>query len=218
MRGAGFGPSIMKFTLTYDGDLRANGKPRQKWEIRKHLRPQIEELWRITPVLQVLNRFPWASLSQGFYEVEVHHSVLGQARQKPAYGEWIPLCDEITRGNRRFFPLIRNSLGLRCTLKIIFLRKEEPGGVYQGGDMDNRLKTLFDALSIPNPDQIIDDLTMDDPIYCLLEDDSLISGISIETHRLLSAPASSQHQVRLIIEVDIKVVQPRSYNHRFLGD
>ena len=107
-------------------------------------------------------------------------------------------------------PLVRESLSLHCGLKIIYLRKEDIGNlVYQGGDVDNRIKTLFDALSVPNEDQIIDDPNTDDPIYCLLEDDRLISGFSIETQRLLSNPNASTHDVRLVIEVDVRS-QPSS--------
>ena len=102
--------------------------------------------------------------------------------------------------------------------KILFLRKENPGRVYQGGDLDNRLKTLFDALSIPNDSQILQDKTIDDPICCLLEDDSLIKRIDVDTQRLLSRPNSSQHEVSLVIEVDVRVTEARLYNHPFLGD
>lgn len=83
--------------------------------------------------------------------------------------------------------------------------------------MDNRLKTLFDSLSIPNADQIVDDPDLEEPIYCLLEDDRLISGLSVETDRLLHMPNTTKHQVRLVIEVDVRVAQPRAYNEGFLG-
>jgi hypothetical protein len=87
-----------------------------------------------------------------------------------------------------------------------------------GGDLDNRLKTLFDALSVPNPDQIVDDKTIDDPIHCLLEDDSLITKIDVDSQRLLSRPNASKHEVQLIIEVDVRVTQSRTYNQPFWGD
>jgi hypothetical protein len=100
----------------------------------------------------------------------------------------------------------------------MFLRKESPGKIYQGGDLDNRLKTLFDALAIPNVDQIIRGDDFESPIYCLLEDDSLIASLSVETHRLLSQPNASDHEVRLLIEVDVRVTNSRFYNQAFLGD
>jgi hypothetical protein len=87
--------------------------------------------------------------------------------------------------------------------------------------MDNRLKTLFDALSVPvNEQQVIKDDDDNDgaPMHCLLEDDSLIRGLSVETHRLLARPDASDHEVVLVIEVDIRVAQARPYNQLFLGD
>jgi hypothetical protein len=86
------------------------------------------------------------------------------------------------------------------------------------GALDNRLKTLFDALSVPNQDQIVDDPSISSPVYCLLEDDALVSGLTIETHRLLSSPCTGKNEVRLLIEVDVKVIHPHLYNHLFLGD
>ena len=131
----------------------------------------------------------------------------------------IDLCAPIERGGRKFVPLVRESHALNCALKITFLRKEEPGRVYQGGDMDNRLKTLFDALAIPSADQIVNDGgNADEPIYCVLEDDRLITGFNVESHRLLTKPGVSERHVQLLIEVEVRLTQARSYNQFFLGD
>ena len=116
---------------------------------------------------------------------------------------------------------MRERLLLKCGLKILFLRKEPAGRVYQGGDLDNRLKTLFDALSVPQIDQIPQNersTSTSDPIYCLVEDDALITAVSVETHRLLAKPGASKYQVQLVVEVDVGVTQSRQYNQTFLGD
>lgn len=42
----------MQFTLTYDGQLAANGRPSQKHDIRLALYPQLRELWNHKPLLQ----------------------------------------------------------------------------------------------------------------------------------------------------------------------
>jgi hypothetical protein len=112
---------------------------------------------------------------------------------------------------------VRDSLALRCGLKILFLRKEPPGRVYQGGDIDNRLKTLFDSLSVPNRDQAVDERS-DEPIHCLLENDALITRIDVDTQRWLIHPRASKHQVLLAIEVDVRVTDSRLYNQPFLGE
>ena len=62
-----------------------------------------------------------------------------------------------------------------------------------------------------NQNQIVNDSTVNDLVYCLLEDDLLISGILVETQRLLSRANSSKHEVRFVIEVEIRVVKPRAY-------
>ena len=212
----------MKFTLTYDGELKANS-PKQKWEIRKAFAPQLEELRRINPGLSMLAQPRHVPITPGIPVWEVHHSadarvaeILDNYSSLPS--DWIDVCRPVVVKDRQFLPIVRNSLALKCGLKIIFLRKEESGRVYQGGDMDNRLKTLFDARSVPNKDQLVDDPSVSDPIHCLLEDDALISGIYIETQRLLGKTDGSKHEVRLIIEVDVRVAISRTYNQLFLGE
>ena len=70
-------------------------------------------------------------------------------------------------------------------LSMTRLRPEPPGGlVTQGGDIDNRLKTLFDALSMPRhagalPSELID--PDENPLCCLLKDDGLIVSLSVRT-------------------------------------
>ena len=171
------------------------------------IRGQIRNGWALA-----VNRGP-------FIVAETHHEYQKPTPyQPPKHGE-IDLCAPIQKGNRLFKPLVRNSFALVCGLKILFLRKERPGAVYQGGDLDNRINTLLDSLSIPaNSEQIINDPTIADPILCLVEDDSLITGISVETERLLSGPNTSDSEVRLVIEVDVRVTDARTYNTLFLGN
>jgi hypothetical protein len=120
-----------------------------------------------------------------------------------------------------FRPLVRKSLDLACGIHILFLRKEEPGSLIErGGDLDNRLKTLFDGLRMPTSDDFsaVINGPCDDPLNCLLEDDSLITDCDIRTDRLLSRPNSNKSEVRLIIEVDIKVMRVQPYNLPVLSD
>ena len=105
-------------------------------------------------------------------QIDTHHTLDSWMAPHTTGGlDNIDLCAPVERGLWKFIPLIRNSLALRAGIRIIFLRKEAPGRVYQGGDMDNRLKTLFDALSVPNADQVVGEPTDNPDIYCLLEDD-----------------------------------------------
>jgi hypothetical protein len=59
------------------------------------------------------------------------------------------------------------------------MRPDDPGAIVQRADIDNRLKTLFDALRCPANAQQIPDGWMptpeDQPLHCLLDDDRLIT-------------------------------------------
>jgi len=108
-----------------------------------------------------------------------------------------------------FIPLVTKQHAVTCHLDILFLRSGQPGSHIIGGDLDNRLKTLFDALRIPHnenelpPDSFPEE--DEDPFRCLLEDDSLITAHSVTTDRLL-VPAQKADDVRLIIQVQIEPV------------
>jgi hypothetical protein len=212
----------MKFTLLYEGELPSSGnsskKVRKKWEIREHFDPQLRELWRVHPALLLATRNSIVPQTGGFWMIDTHHSDQTAPSTRAMGPNDIDLCAEINRGGRRFYPLVRETFGLTCTLEILFLRRENPGRVYQGGDLDNRIKTLLDALSIPQVDQIVADATIADPIFCLLEDDSKIAGLTVVSERLLSSSQAPQSHVNLIIRVNVQVTQARSYNLAFVGD
>lgn len=227
-----FGLPFMKFTLTYDGPLRSSGnKPKNddKWAIRKALHPQLDALWRTHPALHEVwdNRhFPKYG---GAPFAQTHHLHPGPinpfqrmniAAPRNANRDEliIDLCEPIEKHGCWFQPLIRESFALHCGLKISFLRQELPGKVYQGGDMDGRIKTLLDALTMPqHVEQVLEPGDQSKPIQCLLEDDSMVSGLAVESERLLTDGNQSRDYVRLTIEVDVRVRQATIYNHSFLG-
>lgn len=76
-----------------------------------------------------------------------------------------------------FVPLVTQELDLICGLDILFLRPDRPGSIWKG-DIDNRIKTLLDALALPLPS---DDYNLrtpeadEQPFFCLLEEDKLIT-------------------------------------------
>jgi hypothetical protein len=73
---------------------------------------------------------------------------------------------------------------------VLILRPEQPGAISRGADIDNRLKTLFDALRYPDKSQEIPadwrPVVGEDPLFCLLEDDRLVTRVNVETDRLLA--------------------------------
>jgi hypothetical protein len=190
----------------------------KKWDIRKKIDPQLRELWKVNHVLRQLEtRRYWPK--GGGWLIEGHHS-----NESPEHNhkgpDSIDLIEEIPKGGRSFLPLVRDSLLLVCGLKILFLRKEKPGKIYIGGDIDNRIKVFLDRLCVPShSDSVIkSDESITDPIYCLLEDDGLISNISVETHSLLSGGDCSDSDVKMIVEVDVRATRFTAYNSVFLGE
>src|SRR5581483_8200349 len=120
----GEGPSglrVMKFTLTYQGELRANDDFRRKWAIRSHFHPQLEELWQISPTLQRVWRQRMVPPG-GWMRLETHHSLdrdLNPNHEQITAGAVSPqmdLCAPIPVGGRNFRPLVRDSYALLCGL------------------------------------------------------------------------------------------------------
>ncbi|MGO9025279.1 MAG: hypothetical protein ACLQIQ_13435 [Beijerinckiaceae bacterium] len=218
-----YGAPLMKFTLTYDGSLPASAnkaKNQAKWDIRAKFHPQLKDLWANHPALSAFEiegryfpRSGGATLRQ-----EHHLNPLGVKWGPTDPSSVYDLCESIEKHGAWFRPLVRESCALHCGLKIIFLRKERPGKIYQGGDIDGRIKTLLDALTMPqHVEQVLEKTPHDDPIYCLLEEDSLVSGLQVETERLLTTDDYPVDYARLIIEVDVRVRQAMIYNQSFLG-
>ena len=175
----------MEFTLLYDGQLKTKGKPAHKQEIRRTFHAQLKNLWQQVPLCDLAR-------------------IIGE---KPQEGE-LSIIRKV--GKFTFAPLISEKLKLTGELSIIFLRPEPPGSVItQGGDIDNRLKTLFDALRMPKVDNEIpngDEPASDEhPFFCVFEDDNLITKVSVQTDRLLQ-PDLSENEVRLIIGVKTKIL------------
>src|SRR5438874_1452325 len=108
----------MKFTLTYEDELRANDSWRRKWEIRKHFHPQLQELWRVSPAIRSVQRNRYLPKG-GFWNIDIHHSQVDERRPAQHTTEQIDLLAPITVADRMFLPLVRDSLALQCALKIV---------------------------------------------------------------------------------------------------
>ena len=175
----------MEFTLFYEGELRSNGDAAHKQKIRRALHPQLKRLWQLDPLASCQNyvQYPPTSIPSTISLIEVV-------------------------GDFTFAPLISDKLGLAACIKITMLRPERPGQiVQQSGDIDNRLKTLFDALSVPphlNQIPFGDRPTATEaPFFCLLQDDRLITSVSVESERLLTQDESA-HNSHVVILVHVK--------------
>jgi hypothetical protein len=222
---------LMKFTLIYDGDLPANGKRAvYATTMRNCFHDQLADLWQSSVVLRQLARTARTTplhLGAGFFGG-------GPPQFSPAdLPDWsdpippliegqIDLCAPIKKSTIKetFVPLARKSLYLGCNVDILFLRHDEPFKLMKdGGDLDNRLKTLFDGLRMPDEQSELGGVVpIADPLYVLLEDDALISGFSAKTAKLLGGGPKKEHQVRLTIDVTIKVLRICPQNQCLTGD
>jgi hypothetical protein len=194
----------VEFRLTYDGPLLATQNPNDakkgdsrvdhKHAIRKRFHPQLKRLREITPFLKAGHRSgPSALLVHGPAAPKYDAETL--AKKFDWYG-W------------NFVPLVTQELDLICGLEILFLRPDRPGELIWAGDIDNRLKTLFDALRVPQPtENYVSRKPESDeqPFFCLLEDDKLITKITVETDQLLEySSTETANFVRLIITVRLR--------------
>jgi hypothetical protein len=191
----------MRFVLTYFGPLPPNGNNQEKHRIRQVLLPQLRRQWDIDPYLHV-----------------IAHS---GSQNNPGAGTRLnDIANQFTKGGFSFVPLVLKEFNLVCNLQIVMLRNEEPGNLIQtGGDIDNRLKTLFDSLSVPPHENQLTGLVPaanENPFFCLLEDDSLVTGIEVKTERLLELHGNAT-DVRLTMTAIVRPTKVTLDSLGFLG-
>lgn len=195
--------TIMQFRLIYEGPLIANAPALQKHRIRKIIHKQLKELWQEQAPLK------------GIYNHKIPHTNITTGT-RGFLRRLDQIADQHISGAYRFVPLICEQFGLACKLDILFLRRENPGQlISHGGDIDNRMKTLLDALQIPkNLDANIEPELGEKPMFVLLQNDILITELRITTDRLLipvekgKESSHIKNNVHLIMRVETQVVDP----------
>jgi len=100
---------------------------------------------------------------------------------------------------------------IKSSLEMLLLRHDDLAGLIPTtGGMDQRLNVLLGALRMPwTCDEVGEVPEADeDPFYVLMEDDSLVNQLTINTDRLLT-PLTSQetlHEVMLLVHVKSTVM------------
>ncbi len=194
----------MEFRLIYRGKLPAQsggggGCLKEKHSIRKAIHKQLAALWKENHVLSY-----WLVKNVRSEEAGTVTHSSGADRMAARYANY----------GYNWLPLVTEELGIACSLDILFLRRDAPGKIIEsgGGDIDNRIKVLFDGLRMPKHANEIEGLGREpdeDPFFfCLLEDDSLINQVKITTDRLLTPLESGEaiNDVVLVIHVRTIVV------------
>ena len=194
----------VQFRLTYEGLLKGASADKtraaHKHDIRRVFHPQLKRLWANTRHLTAGGYGPLTT--QVIY-------INGQPAFPPPPPRVEQLANRFVCNGYHFVPLVTEDLSLLCGIEILFLRPGLPGTLISSGDIDNRLKTLFDALRVPTIAELSgvgDPLADETPFFCLLEDDKLISHASVETDTLLE-PVSDQpddNDARVVITVKIR--------------
>ncbi|MDQ3750996.1 MAG: hypothetical protein M3367_18550 [Acidobacteriota bacterium] len=207
---------FMEFRLIYEGQLKGSGNknPRvsEKHAIRKQIHKQLAELWKTHPTLISMSSHIRLPKDAPLRSVPINDAI-GRGAQGDHGSTYVEtMARQFDRCGFHFVPLVSKGLDFVCSLNILFLRRENPGDLLaQGGDIDNRIKTLFDALRIPsNCNEVVGTPEPDEnPFYCLLEDDCLVTELSVTTDRLLTPLKEGQHknEVVLIIQVKAKAVK-----------
>jgi hypothetical protein len=182
----------MDFRLVYQGPLASRASPAQKHKIREALHPQLRELWDRPPLSD--------------------HRYYLSPKANPTIPSVVSTVGEFT-----FASLVHSQLHLLAELEIVILKPEGPGAVIrQGGDLDNQLKTLLDALrqphaveELPTPDATPGE--NEQPFFCLLEDDQLVSRVDLSASRWLGAPNRSHVHVDVLVRTKPTLVDTGNF-------
>lgn len=137
-----------EFTLHYRGELKSNGSKDYKHDLRKHFHRQLKN----------------------YISHKTRNELISPIQSKL----------EIRRGLFRFVPLISDDIFMAAQINIFMLKPGPQGSIVShGGDIDNRLKTLLDSFKVPEDNALPTNCspgTDEDPFYCVLKDDSLITN------------------------------------------
>lgn len=202
------GDFAVRFRLTYEGPLkssqdrvapgRTDRRAEHKHVLRRHFHKQLKHFFETDkflsgPHFEVPTQLQ-AKLGVPPNSLKTRAEVLPYLYQEFGY---------------RFVPLVRDEEFLSCALRIMLLRRDAPGAIYHLGDIDNRIKTVLDALrrprhanEIPTPPR-----KNEKPFFVLLEDDRQVTHLEVETDRLLVPTTRNPDDAalaHLIISVDVR--------------
>ena len=162
-------------TLVYLGPLKSNGDAQHKSDIRQKFSEQLSTIYK-----------------REITENE-NQSVRELVEEK---------CTRTIAGIK-YTSLVNRTLGLYAKLSVTMLSTKNSSIFANAqGDIDNRLKTIFDALSIPQESPGIKirgklpELTI-----CLLEDDVLIREVRVKVGELLT-PEAEKSCVHVLVDVE----------------
>jgi hypothetical protein len=206
------GGNLVEFHLLYEGPLHSGGSEnsrKEKHAIRKVLHAQLRQLWETHPNLK--------ERAEGEGEIGITREAVAGLPSGELFQRGVRELAKWSRSGFNFLPLVTKRVVLRCSLDILFLRTDDLPFVLNGGDIDGRLKILFDSMRMVDKDDELPvgakpDLA-ENPFFVLLQDDRLISEVHVNTSRLLKLPSEKpmdKHDVYLQITVRLNPTVTRA--------
>ncbi len=153
----------MRITLTYKGEIPGNKRPPEKIDaIRQEFHRQLTKLWGRNQ-LSFLKDWVDTGFAGGAPDFRRRH------------------------GKRTYLPIVSEAIYLRARLNVRLLSgldQHQPS--YAKGDIDNRVKSLLDALSAPTQASRIPAAAPFRDTICFMSDDSLVDELTVSTAPLLA--------------------------------
>lgn len=204
-------PFNLQFKGSLHSDQTSNGKRRrdEMQAIRRALHPQILKACNLNPLLKRIAGSGFISLRERGFTMGTG---IGARR-------WDTDWAKVTRRDLEFVPFVVRGAQrtLTCALDLrIFWREEYRGGILRQGsdgfDIDSRIKGIIDSLTVPpHENQLPDDTSQDpNPFLCLLENDNLVTRLSVEAYPLGLPPVPEEEEGYLEFNVDVQVYSDES--------
>lgn len=213
---------LLEFRLLYEGTLLSSGNRgaiENQHEIRQVLNPQLRRQW-------------WNH--GGLRQKAMHCGNSADPRKDATEQERFDagvraIAKEWGKCDFSFVPMMTHEDKWRCSLDVLLLRPEGeqtvigPDGptehkfIFNRGDIDGQLKTVFDALQFPQDPSVIRDFSPQDdekPLFCLLANDRLISEVRLTADPLLLLPRHTTAKATdsyVLIHVKINAMYPGAF-------
>jgi hypothetical protein len=212
----------VEFRLLYSGELFASSRndtrAQHKHALRRQFHPQLRRLWDVNKNLRQL------AVHSGLMSAgQSKDSLLGRGPAEPSWFDTgiTAIGNSWSQDGYKFIPLVTSHIAVRCSLDVLLLRPEEDRFIFERGDIDGQIKTLFDALRIPSDLAEAGGIGPQDdetPFFCLLEDDKLISEVRVTTDQLLLLPTERKvraNTCNVVIHVRLSHKSPGTFDQYF---